>query len=323
MSMPTALPPIVLPAALPGPTLAEALRQPSAAAQLPLEALVERLSRLEVQAHGTLDTRQATPLEAWCTEHGGWQDSRQVALAQLPLVSNAAGRWVLELQHLRLSAQGIQNLGTEPLALSPAEDQQWREASVDVLAEHGWQAQPIKDHPGRWQLLPLNTAPDWLSAWDACSAERTLGAEVDRLLPRGKASQPGRALLNALQMHWHAHPLNEARHKASRPELNGAWLWGSSSPEANRPLPAVDRALQHWHDAGEPAGWVQHWVNRPPPQQPTLLILLGQTRWVRVVDRPAASPWQAGRWLAQWRARRAGLSGLLAWWHDEPRPEPT
>jgi hypothetical protein len=302
--------------------LADALRRPSAAAQLPLPALINRLAKMEVIDQGMLDTRQATPLEAWCTQHGGWPAPQEVALAQLPMQAHPAGRWVLELQHLRLSPQGIQNLGTEALSLSLQDDARWREVSAPVLAEHGWQALALDGQPGRWQLVPIHAAPDWLTAWDACSGERALGMAVDRWLPRGKASQPGRALLNALQMHWHSHPLNEARRQAGQAELNGAWFWGSPRPDKPTMLPLIDRGLQHHHERGDPAAWTRHWIERPEPEQATALVLLGDARWVQVLDIPAASPWQLTAWLRQRSVRRRGLDSLLSWWHDQADTEP-
>ena len=75
----------------------------------------------------------------------------------------------------------------------------------------------LEAHPG------VRTVP--LEAW--------IGAEASGGLPQGERRRDWHRLINEVQMVLATHPVNEARRRAGRPEVNSLWFWGGGAlPEA-------------------------------------------------------------------------------------------
>ncbi|SCY57314.1 hypothetical protein [Thiohalorhabdus denitrificans] len=123
-------------------------------------------------------------------------------------------------------------LDPDELALDREEAEELANAlNRELFAEQGGHLSVLE--PGRWVLhLPeapgIRTVP--LEAW--------IGADARGGLPGGEEEVAWHRLANEVQMVLAAHPVNERRRRAGRPEANTLWFWGSGAlPEPGSPGP--------------------------------------------------------------------------------------
>jgi hypothetical protein len=89
--------------------------------------------------------------------------------------------------------------------------------------------------PGRWFIrvpgpLEARTIP----------LEAALGTDLRETLPTGDDAPLLHRLMNEAQMLLHTHEVNVARERATRPPVNGLWLWGEGACPT-RELPSATR----------------------------------------------------------------------------------
>ena|GEM_PF-639201 len=141
---------------------------------------------------------------------------------------------------LAVSYEAAVVMDPDELALSQDEaDALTAALNEQLFAEAG--ARLAVAAPGRW-VLHLDAAPDVrtiaLEAW--------IGAEASGGLPQGPEQRAWHRLVNEVQMVLAAHPVNQARRREGRPEVNTLWFWGGGGlPEA------------------EPAPWAAVWGEAP------------------------------------------------------------
>ncbi|MFP4559702.1 MAG: hypothetical protein ACLFQ3_00110 [Thiohalorhabdus sp.] len=132
-------------------------------------------------------------------------------------------------------------LDPDELALDREEAEELTDAlNRELFAEQGGALAALE--PGRWVLhLPappgIRTVP--LEGW--------IGADARGGLPTGTDAVAWHRLANEAQMVLAAHPVNERRRRAGRPEANSLWFWGAG------PLP----------QAGSAAPWQEVWGEAP------------------------------------------------------------
>jgi hypothetical protein len=99
----------------------------------------------------------------------------------------------------------------EAAALVAAFNTHFRDKGLELVAPQ----------PQRW-YLSLPRPP----ALQTVSPDRVAGQDIDPCLPRGKDAADWHALLNEIQMLFHAHPVNVAREQGGAPSINSIWPWG-------------------------------------------------------------------------------------------------
>jgi hypothetical protein len=67
--------------------------------------------------------------------------------------------------------------------------------------------------------------------------EGWIGADAGHGLPEGEQRGPWHRLINEVQMVLATHPVNEARRRAGRPEVNSLWFWGGGGLPASGGAP--------------------------------------------------------------------------------------
>jgi hypothetical protein len=135
--------------------------------------------------------------------------------------------WHADPVHIEL---GRDHLFVQTLAAAPADADADALISVanEILADidarllragSAWFLQTEKD----WSLatVPLAVAAD---------------QRLDRVLPTGDDARLWLRAHNAVQIQWHAHPLNEARERSGEATINGIWLHGGGRWQTLPPI---------------------------------------------------------------------------------------
>ncbi|MDX1697417.1 MAG: hypothetical protein R3308_03980, partial [Thiohalobacterales bacterium] len=95
--------------------------------------------------------------------------------------------------------------------------------------ERGWAL--VAPHPQRWYLL-TDRAP----AVEMTPPTDVAGEDIQAALPRGADAAGWHALLNEVQMLFHAQEVNRLREQQGQPLINSIWPWGGGMmPAAGRP----------------------------------------------------------------------------------------
>ena len=121
--------------------------------------------------------------------------------------------------HLRADQSSLRLFDSHGFSVTQEEAAELVAAVNEFYAERGWQL--TAPRPQRWYLsLPadpgITTTP----------VGKVAGQVIDPCLPRGGAAADWHALLNEIQMLFHAHPVNSAREQRGEPAINSLWFWG-------------------------------------------------------------------------------------------------
>lgn len=272
-----------------------------------------------------------TPLEGWLLRQAGYTPPDDVPLgAGWPVLAagsdatSDAGQalWLAEFVHFHVSQQGVTLTDPGDLALTPADAQSLLDEVRPDLSEAGIQAQLAAD--GRLRL----TLPDGLTPY-APTLAAAIGNEIQDWWPQHAAARPWRRVLNAVQMAWYDHPVNQTRARQGLASVNGLWLYGGGRPCDFTQPPSQAAAPTVLHAFGMPArrgDWAA-WLDaartlettcftdvartlRQSKPEPLTLVLTGENRVASLSIRPAR---RLARWLPQRR------HDWHAWWQAAPR----
>lgn len=290
---------IVLSGALPEPPYASKLL-PELEKAAP--TLMHWLNTSQCTLH-VLDSHQerCTALEYWQLQQAGfqpkpaqhssaglgvlWMQSQQKLslAAQAPL-------WLGELVHIAPSRDGAALLPAAQLAITPAESEALFSSSVQWFEGTGFAAEYIDAN--YWRIIPAEgfQAPTVSSALVSQSA-------VNNWWEQDTATRPWRKLINELQMFWFNHPVNQQRAAEGKPSINSLWLQGGACAEQFSNMPPPPYQLFSYLEAPNQqqdwARWIAAWQAlekncfAPLAQQPTRLVLCGQSRYLVFTPRPS------------------------------------
>jgi len=124
-------------------------------------------------------------------------------------------------------------LPSEALALTEAEIEALFTSANDWLEEDGHAL--LRSTSGRNYLVGLDG-----SQLETPPTHALARRDVGRHFPGSTDAAVWRRLMTEIQMHWHAHAVNERREAAGLPSVNGIWFWGGATPSPDRP--AMDSA---------------------------------------------------------------------------------
>lgn len=237
---------------------------------------------------------RALPEERWLAGCFGLEAPDTVAAFALRAHEPEAAGWCVRPVHFHVGRDHVV-LGDPAPAIDAAEADALFEAARDECAHEGLS---LRRHgPTVWSV------PNWPhGALEASSADCAAGRNLERYLPRGEGARPWRRVANAVQMAWHAHPVNAARERAGRPAVNGLWLEGRADGTPGVPYAHVCGASGTFADALAGLAGSRRAERPAALGVPTpVLECADGFRAARV-----AGDWQA--WLAAW----ADLDRLLA-----------
>lgn len=225
-----------------------ALLPPALAADLARTAGTPHLHR--ILSRGASETVAADPFSLHCTPDEAWLAARLGLEPPFPQAACAAHAvldattqavWAADLCHLRLATDHLVLTELGDAAPAPDEAAALRASAEPVLADEG--VEILAARSDRW-FLRLPAHWDIRSFTPACA----LGRNVDAWMPQGRDARAWRRVLNALQMDWHAHPVNAEREARGLPTVNSVWLHGG--PAVRPPRPAYARVVG-------PAPWLR------------------------------------------------------------------
>lgn len=202
--------------------------------ELNMPSLAMLLSRGKPQSVQSEDEfSRALPHENWLAHRFGLQaalDNSSPMLAAnmlrtfgLPVQS---GWWfILQPAHLHVARDHL--VLTDPRHLNLTEQE-----SRDLFNT----IKPLFDESGK--TLHFGSAAVWLLRADDWQTLRTstpdaaCGHNIDIWMPHGEQARDWRRLQNEIQMHWHAHAVNDAREMRGLKPVNSVWLWGGAAAGA-------------------------------------------------------------------------------------------
>ena len=194
-------------------------------------------------------TDHAAAVAAMSTATGAATPERMPwgALAALAAGHDPGGRaWGLALPaHLELGRESLSLADPAALQLGADEAQALFDAIQPLLGEAGW-------------LIDVSSPASWLVAHESLAEvvtadpARAIARNVATWMPAGTPARPWRQLLTEIQMVWQHHPVNEARLRAGRPEVNTLWLHGCGPlpPDLRNPF-----VMQPQAEPGATAWW--------------------------------------------------------------------
>jgi len=202
-------------------------------------ALDRLLSRSRVQPAGGMD------LDSTLCHWFGLADGQHSSLPLAPLtyLSDAGEQspgYLLRADpvHLRADQSSLRLFDSHGFSVTQEEAAELVAAFNEFYAERGWRL--TAPRPQRWYLsLPadpgITTTP----------IGKVAGQVVDPCLPQGDAAADWHALLNEIQMLFHAHPVNSAREQRGEPAINSLWFWGGGVLPATLLTRAARVATDH------------------------------------------------------------------------------
>ncbi|MBF8176975.1 MAG: hypothetical protein K2Y13_10075 [Burkholderiaceae bacterium] len=216
---------LLLPYALPQKEMARDLMR-----ELKTPALATLLGRGDLTEHLAFDGfARSLPHETWLARQFGLGSTGDTSPAAahnamtaygLP---SADGTWfILQPVHLHIARDHLVLTDTQQLQLAEEDARSLFEVIQPLFAETG-------------QTLLYGDAQTWFLRADELSALQTstpgaaCGHNIDIWMPKGEKARDWRRLQNEVQMHWHAHPTNEAREMRGLKPVNSVWLWGATS----------------------------------------------------------------------------------------------
>ena len=146
-----------------------------------------------------------------------------IRMFDLPVES---GFWfIVQPAHLHIARDHL--VLTDPRQLNLSE--QDSHALFDVV-------KPLFEESGRTLLYVDATTwllrADDLQALQTSTPDAASGHNIDIWMPHGEQARDWRRLQNEVQMHWHTHPVNDAREMQGLKPVNSVWLWGGASVPA-------------------------------------------------------------------------------------------
>ena len=121
--------------------------------------------------------------------------------------------------HLRADQACLRLFEATTFSIDAEEARALVAAFNDFYPGRGWRLDALR--PQRW-YLSMATAPEISTV----PPERIAGQDIDTSLPSGAQGREWHALLNEVQMLFHAHPVNAAREQRGEPAINSIWPWG-------------------------------------------------------------------------------------------------
>lgn len=202
--------------------------------ELKMPALAMLLARGKpLSRHSNDDFSRALPHELLLAQRFGLQTtsdncSPQLAAGVIRMFDLPAqsGFWfIMQPAHLHIARDHL--VLTDPRQLNLSE--QDARALFDTV-------QPLFEESNR--TLLYGDATTWLLRADDLQTLQTStpdaasGHNIDIWMPHGEQARDWRRLQNEVQMHWHTHPVNDAREMRGLKPVNSVWLWGGASAPA-------------------------------------------------------------------------------------------
>ncbi len=232
---------ILLPFSLPPPEMAADLLP---ALQTP--AFSTLIARAKPRRRETLDAfSRALPHETWLARQFGLEDRLHAnsspavtpAMMQAFGLTPDAGVWfMLHPVHLHIARDHLVLTNQRQLIISEQESRDLFDA-----------AKPLFDEAGK--ALLYGDAHTWFVRADAWNALRTAtpdaasGHNIDIWMPQGAGERDWRKLQNEVQMHWHAHRVNDERESRNLKPVNSVWLWGGAPATMAAPPTSYKEAI--------------------------------------------------------------------------------
>ncbi len=232
---------LLLPFAMPPKELARDLLR-----ELNMPSLAMLLARASNSVHQVSDDfARALPHEYWLA--GFFDSETTIDFDNSPALASSAmhsfnlrtepGVWfILQTVHLHISRDHLVLTDPRQLQLSELDAR----ALFDIV-------QPLFEEVDK--TLLYGDAQTWFMRADDWRALRTstsdaaCGHNIDIWMPKGPHERDWRRLQNEIQMHWHAHTINEQREAIGLKPINSVWLSGGTdtnkAPNINTKLEEV------------------------------------------------------------------------------------
>lgn len=216
---------LLFPFALPPQELARDLLR-----ELKAPSLALLLARANAEAAGANDDfSRALPHEHWLAQRLGLhasQDNSSPPLAGAILrnagIAAPDGFWfLLQPANFHIARDHLVLTDLRQLALTEQESRTLFDSAAPLFAEAGRMLHYVD--AATWLLR----ADDW-QALQTSTPDAACGHNIDIWMPHGAQARDWRRLQNEVQMHWHAHPINEAREMRGLKPANTLWLWGGA-----------------------------------------------------------------------------------------------
>ena len=252
---------LVLPYALPAPEMA-----PDLVRALTTPALAALLSRHSDAKTNIYDNNsRVLPHEAWLAHALGLAPAPDRPDAGAPVATAAMGGCGAELaalaadghwfivQPANIQISRTHSLLSDPRALQLTEAESC--ALYDIARPYFEEiGKPlVYATPGLWFVR----ADDWAGLRTA-SPDAATTQYISDWVPEGERARDYRKLQNEIQMLWHEHPVNEARHARGLQQVNTFWLWGGAGPVTSAaPAAASASASSLWIASAGAPSWMQ------------------------------------------------------------------
>lgn len=277
------------------------------------------------------DNTLCTPYQAWTLQRAGftpepdqpWGAGWAVLAADALTASTPNARvWLAHFVHFAVSQHGVSLADPASLDLDEDDAQALLEAALPELSDAG-----IRVERRLGTTLQLTLPNDVLPY--APTLEAAIGQEVERWWPHHAAARPWRRVLNAVQMVWHNHPVNQRRAQQGKLEINGLWLHGGGRPDqfdqpTDNSEPIVEAGLVSYAQQGDWGSWLQTLAvieeqHFKPLQRRLAVRELRQVTLVLTgADRLVTLRVDAPRGWARWVPRRT--QAWRAWWAPPLEP---
>lgn len=236
---------LLFPFALPPQELARDLLR-----ELKAPSLALLLARAQPAATSSNDEfSRALPHEHWLAQHLGLpaapdNSSPPLAADMLHAVGIDApdGFWfLLQPANFHIARDHLVLTDLRQLALPEQEAHTLFDSAAPLFAEAGKALHYVD--AATWLLR----ADDW-QALQTSTPDAACGHNIDIWMPHGAQARDWRRLQNEVQMHWHAHPVNEAREMRGSKPVNTIWLWGGAAVNTQNDNVGFDTA----YTSGDP-----------------------------------------------------------------------
>jgi hypothetical protein len=160
-------------------------------------------------------------------------------------------------------------------------------------------AQPLFEESGA--TLLYGDANIWFlrrdewSDFQTSTPDAVSGHNIDIWMPKGANARDWRRLQNEIQMHWHAHTLNEQREMNGLKPVNSLWLWGGTNTTEPAGLSTIDETFS-LRDSATP--YVQLGEKRQTADSANTLLQSSSQRGLLLLD-TLIEPALSGDW-SQW-----------------------
>lgn len=212
--------------------------------ELKAPSLALLLARAQPVATASNDEfARALPHEYWLAQRLGLpaaQDNSSPPLAAGMLraagIAAPDGFWfLLQPANFHIARDHLVLTDLRQLALSEQEARTLYDSAAPLFAEAGKVLHYVD--AATWLLR----ADDW-HALQTSTPDAACGHNIDIWMPHGAQARDWRRLQNEVQMHWHAHPINEAREMRGLKPVNTIWLWGGAAANAQNGNETFDMA---------------------------------------------------------------------------------